>query len=150
MASKDDDKATKDSKAAAPADGGKGNKAGDGVDPIESPQAGKDDEPKPALVTPQAGQPTIAEDPRGDSPRQVAPAGFVTHGQAGADHPNQAVQPTRYAFEMTEWLALSEDERKKTPPPEPPEGSAPHPLAVQPQDKDDPGLNLGRKQVILK
>jgi len=137
----------KDAKAST--DGGKGNKAGDGFDPIESPQGEEGDKRAP-LVSPAAGQPQVAEDPRGDSPRKVAPAGFVTHGQAGVDHPNQPVQPTRYAFEMTQWLALSEDERKKTPPPEPPEGHEPHPLAVQPEDKGDPGISLGRKQVILK
>lgn len=135
-----------DKGAQGPQDAGK---AGSGFDPLESPK--EEGDKKPVLVTPQSGQPLVAEDPRGDSPRRVNQAGFVTHAQAGVDHPNQPVQPTRYAFQMTEWLALPEAERAKTAPPEPPDGQAPHPLAVQPSQEDvDQGKDLGRKQVVLR
>lgn len=113
-------------------------------------QAPDEPQKRAALVSPQSGQATLAEDPRGDSPRQIAPSGYVVHAEAGADHPNQPVEPTRYAFEMTQWLALPEAERANMPPPAPPEGFDPHPLAVQPELKEDAGKDLGRKQVILK
>jgi hypothetical protein len=165
MALKDDKKADeKDFKLAPPkdetpvseskpADAGKEAKqAGDGGPEIGQQAAEDGEKANAGLVSPQAGQPQVtAEDPRGDSPRRVAPAGFVVHGVAGADHPNQPVQPTRYAFEMTQWLGLPEAERAKIPPPQPPEGFDPHPLAVQPsQDEVDQGKDLGRKQVVLK
>ena len=144
------DEPAKEKKPAA-VEGAGEKQAGDGKPPQGQEEAEeKQEEQQAALVMPQAGQPVAAPDPRGDSPRQTAPMGFITHGQAGVNHPNQGVQPTRYAEEMTRWLGLSEAERAKTPPPEPPEGVKPHPLAVQPTPEDNPGQKLGLKEVILK
>ena len=99
------------------------------------PHDPEDKRPYAHEATP-TGAPGIGEDPRGESPRKPRLANPALLAGAVAEHPNQPVTPSRYAMELTTWLALPEKDRASTPPPEPPEGTKPSPLAVQPVPGD--------------
>lgn len=92
-------------------------------DVLPPPRSQRFGEPRERHETPEKARHTIEGAEAGN--KQLTDCGHPIGGIGlGATHPNQSVEPSMYAQELTRWLSLPESERVKQPKPQPPKDKA--------------------------